>query len=327
MTLRGPVSATYPARPVAGGAWAAPARGWRTLAGLALLLLLTLLAAGPARAASPELSAAASFLLPGAGQAGNGDWAAAGGHFGLWLFLWRQQAILADQPDYLEDDVRVDDRHLLLHTNRTTFSADLYASAGINLALYSAYGAYRDAWRHEGGADFPPPQDQPAALALAPFRWEHLSRPTTFVPLLALAVGLAAADPDERYVFARQGGLTRDELALGLTAQMEMVAVGEESLFRGVINHSLSRRLGPRWGVGLSSVVFGLAHSGTGGTATPAAATLFGLYAGLLHQRNAYALGENVALHFWWNLLISAAALQTRDGDEEVTLGQFVMHF
>jgi hypothetical protein len=273
------------------------------------------------------LAAVASLLLPGAGQAGNGDWTAAAGHFGLWLFLWRQHGMLIEQPDYLESDARVDDDHLLLHTNRTTFSADLYASAGVNLALYSAYGAYRDAWAERGAGDFPPPGDRLDALALAPFRWEHLSRPTTFVPLLALAAALATTRPDERYVFARQGSLTRDELALSLTAQMEMVAVGEESLFRGVINHGLSRRFGARWGVGLSSVVFGLSHSGTGGTATPIGAALFGLYTGLLHQRNGYALGENVALHFWWNLLISMAAIQGREDDEEVPLAQFAMHF
>ncbi len=294
---------------------------------VALILLLSLILPHPAGAASPELAAAGSLLLPGAGQAGNGDWAAAAGHFGLWLFLWRQQGILMEQSDFLEYDVRADDDALLLYTNRTTFSADLYASAGFNLALYSAYGAYRDAWQDGGADDIPAPREQLDALALAPFRWEHLSRPTTFVPLLALMVGLVAADPETRYVYARQGGLTRDELALGLTAQMEMVAVGEESLFRGVINHSLSRRFGPRWGVGLSSVVFGAAHSGTGGAASPAVAALYGLYAGLLHQQNSYTLGENVALHFWWNLLISAATIQGRAGDEEVTLGRFVMHF
>lgn len=292
-----------------------------------LALLLSPFAPTVAKAASPELAAAASLLLPGAGQAGNGDWSAAAGHAGLWLFLWRQHGMLIEQPDYLEADVRVDDDELLLHTNRTTLSADLYASAGVNLALYSAYGAYRDAWAHGAADPFPPPGDSLGALAQAPFRWKHLSRPTTFVPLLALAAALGAGDPDERYAFVRQGGLTRDELTLGLTAQMEMVAVGEEALFRGVINHSLSRRLGPRWGVGLSSVVFGLAHSGTGGTATPIGAALFGLYAGLLHQRNDYALGENVALHFWWNMLISVAAIQGRDGDGEVPLAQFSMRF
>lgn len=321
-----PVSPRQPSsRSAAGGGSHLPARVRRALGVLAMLL--SLLCPAPAGAASPELSAAASFLLPGAGQAGNGDWGAAAGHVGLWLFLWRQHDILTEQTDYLEDDARVDDDRLLLYTNRTTFSADLYASAGVNLALYSAYGAYRDAWADRGPEDFPAPRERLDALAWAPFRWEHLSRPTTFVPLLALAAALGTADADERYAFARQGGLTRDELALGLTAQMELVAVGEESLFRGVLNHSLSRRLGPRWGVGVSSVVFGLAHSGTGGTATPAGAALFGLYAGLLHQRNAYALGENVALHFWWNLLISLAAIQEREADDEVTLARFVMHF
>ena len=86
-------------------------------------------------------------------------------------------------------------------------------------------------------------------------------------------------------------------------------AVGEEAFFRGFLNNQLSHQLGRWWGLGLSSGIFALGHSGTGNQASALQAGIFGLYTGWLQQHNNYAIGEGVAIHFWGNFLASAVAI------------------
>ena len=268
----------------------------------------------PARAVSPELVAAGSLLLPGLGQAVNGDYAAGAAHLGLALAFSHQFTVLSGRHDYLDVDARIDTRERLIHVNRTTYAAELYATALTDLGLYSAYGAYRDARASNKRLLYstPAPTESAQVLALAPFQWEHLSRPTFYIPLLALALASFAPRSAKAYAYAPDESLTRDDLAAGMSVQYEMVAVGEESFFRGVLNNSLSHAFGENWGLATSSVVFGLAHEGLGNQATPLGATLFGLYAGYLHQRNNYQLGESVALHYWWNVLSAMNLLRAR---------------
>ena len=75
-----------------------------------------------------------------------------------------------------------------------------------------------------------------------------------------------------------------------------------------------------------SSVTFGLAHSGEGLSANAAVATAYGAYLGWLHQRNDYRLGENVAVHFWWNVFVSLAALQ-HDPEDRTAMVQWEVPF
>jgi membrane protease YdiL (CAAX protease family) len=83
------------------------------------------------------------------------------------------------------------------------------------------------------------------------------------------------------------------------------------------LNNGLSDSLGPGWGLVTSSAIFGLAHEGVGNQATIAQAMLFGLYLGWLQQRNDYDIGEGVAIHFWWNFLVSLGTLKERRAKEQ----------
>jgi len=282
----------------------------RTLA-VALGLLLT---APAARAADPEWAALGSLLLPGVGQIANGDYAAGGAQVALTFVLVKQYSILINDPAYLEPKDRVDSANNLIHINRTSFDADLYGTALTDLTLYSAFGAYRDARnaRDNRGYATPAPRESLGDLALAPFRWEFLSRPTTWVPLLA-ALYFAVSPPAEGTLrYAPDSTITRQQILTGSAVQFDMVAVGEEAFFRGLLNNGLSSSLGETWGLAASSTLFGLAHEGTGAQASIAGAALFGAYLGWLQQRNEYAIGEGVALHYWWDLLVTAGLLHER---------------
>ena len=296
------------------------------VAGLACLLA-AVGGPAPARAADPEWAAVGSLLLPGVGQALNGDVAAGAAHGTLYLVLANQYRQRIDHPDYIPFDEREDEATDSLRINRTTAIADGYGSAALNLAFYSAFGAYRDARAqpaNAAGYTTPPPEESLAELALSPFRWEFLRRPTTVAPLLVpLYLVLAPAGPD-RLVYAPDSSISRDELRGRFFARHGMVAVGEEAFFRGFLNNGLSDSLGRGWGLAASSALFGLGHTGSGAQATAVGAALFGAYLGWLQQENDYAIGQGVAIHFWWNFLTSLALLKQRDADAHVV--PFALH-
>lgn len=294
-----------------------PRRALAALLGCALAL-----AGGSASGAVPEWSAAASLLLPGAGQMANGEWSAGGAQMGLAFVLARQAQILQLSPDYLESDQRTDNANMLVHVNRTSYEADLYNGALLNLSFYSSFAVYRDARAAMGnqGYSTPLPREGLADLAAAPFQWEHLRRATTWAPLLVVLYLAAEPPTAQRYLYQPEGSLSRDDLRAGAFFQDGMVAVGEETFFRGVLNTGLSDSLGEGWGLVSSSALFGLAHQGSPGQATIAGASLFGLYLGLLQQENDYRLGQGVAIHFWWDFLVTLGMLQERKPGQAVQL-------
>lgn len=301
--------------------------------GLAALLLAAVLGVtlpATARAADPELAAAASLLIPGAGQAANGDWGAGAVHLGLYTVLASRYTDLSDDPGYIEPEDREDDATNTIRINETTFKADLYGTAASNVALYSAFGAYRDARALEENAlgyGTPRPQESLGDLALAPYSWTYLARPTTWVPLL-VPLSLALSKPaDDQLVYAPDDTITRSELRRGFFVMHTTVGIGEEAFFRGVLNNGFSDWLGPGWGLAASSAVFGVAHSGNAGTANPGVATLYGLYLGWLHQRNDYAIGQGVAIHFWWNFLVAVALTNQRESTAQVPLLDVYLRF
>ncbi len=308
----------------------ARARGTLRQGALAGLVAAALLAPGIGRAADPEWAAVGSTLLPGVGQMVNGDYLAGGFQMGFYFVLANQYFLQIDKPDYLKPKDQVDSRRNLININRTTFDADLYGTALTDLTFYSAFAAYRDARnaRNNAGYATPAPTESAVDLAVAPFRWEYLRRPTTFLPLAAALYYAATPATDQRYIYHPDRTITRDTLRKGAFVQSEMVAIGEESFFRGFINNGLSDSLGEGWGLLLSSAFFGLAHEGIGGQASAGQATLFGLYLGWLQQLNNYDFREGVTIHFWWDFLVSLGMLQQRkDKNQEIQLLQVNWRF
>ena len=279
--------------------------------------------------ASPELAAAGSFFLPGLGQAANSDYGKAGLHFGSALVLASQYSIQVEKEDYILPADRVDNKNKEIDINRTSYEADLWGSALFNLSLYSSFAAYRDGRQalSNQGYETPAPGESLADLASAPFQWDLLIRPTTFVPLLIPLYFALTPPADEQFLFNPDDSITREEMAVGFAVRHNMVAVGEEAFFRGLLNNGFSSSFGDTYGLLTSSVIFGLAHQGNAGQATAAGAGLFGLYIGYLQQINGYRIDQGVAVHFWWNFLVSVGMLAQRKTDRELRLLTFYTEF
>ena len=294
---------------------------------LTLTAAVLLGAAGPAAATSPGLLATGSFFIPGLGQFINGEPARGGIHLAAWGSATNLAAHYQNHDDYIEREDRYDDDDLTITTNRTSERADLFATVASSTRLYSAYDAYRQRRAMQGNRGYHTPISDEGLqdLATAPFQRRFLTRPTTFVPMAIAASGLLLSAEDS-WVTRTRGGLTRGEAAAMMVPRQGAVALGEEAFFRGVLNNSFHHQFGPWWGTAASSVGFGLAHSGTGLSANAAVATAYGAYLGWLHQHNNYRLGENVAVHFWWNVLVSAAALR-HDPEERTAVVRWEFRF
>ncbi len=277
-----------------------------------LLAFATLVgAAGPADAADPVLAGIASLIVPGAGQAADGEYGVAAMHFGVFVVSAYGVVQYRNRSDYLDPDRRYDADNNREFINRTTLKYDYAARLMTDVALYSSYGAYRDArQRDNSGYRTPLPGESLTDLAKAPFSLDYLARPTTFIPLAIEAVVLYHynGSKDAYGIYRAHDVSERDLHVFNLTAN-EMTAVGEEAFFRGFLNNEFSNSYGNGWGVVASSTIFGLAHTGQGQTANALQATAAGFYFGWLHQKNGFQAGEGAALHYWVNVLAGISAI------------------
>ncbi len=276
---------------------------------------------------SPATAAGLSLLLPGSGA----------GH--MYLGRYGQgAAYLATSIGATAAGVVVLNRT----QGRTATAAGMpLVILGQNIWFYSVYAAYRDArlMQRDIGYAHPMTDEGLAELSTAPFRPSVLARPWFWAGLpvmVAGGVGLSALLSEggftgRRTLFGGAGpvrafGARRDPaeaFALGeawFAGLFLPVAVGEEALFRGVLQTGLSEELGDGPGLALSSVIFGATHltnfapdgpSEDGGLkigevlAVVSWITLSGAYMGYASQRTDRRLETSVALHFWYNFMLS----------------------
>ncbi len=204
-----------------------------------------------------------------------------------------------------------------------------------NLWFYSIFDAYRDArvLRGDAGYRHPISRESLGDLASAPFRPKVLASPWVWggVPL-ALGAGIAVSWLASR---GRSDGTSRPtifdvrevnvlgyDLSRGAgfaagsayyAALFVPVGVGEEALFRGVIQTELEERFGTWGGLATASAIFGAVHvfnflddPKSAAIAVPVI-TVLGSSIGLAYIRTGHKLETSVAMHFWYDFLLSAA--------------------
>jgi len=210
------------------------------------------------------------------------------------------------------------------------------ATAGQNLWFYSIFDAYRDARvaRGDEGYDIPITRETLDELYTAPFRPSVLKSPWFWagVPaMLALGIGVsylaergdddpAAPTPPTIFEVDKVNFLGKNfspgaGFALGsayYAALFSAVGVGEEALFRGVVQTELEERWGLP-GVAVASAIFGAIHitnfkdARTVAIAIPTLSVLGGVL-GLAYRATDHKLATSVAMHFWYDTLLSLAA-------------------
>ena len=175
------------------------------------------------------------------------------------------------------------------------------------------------------------PQESLTELAAAPFSGQVLSAPVVWGGIAgSLAAGIlvsALVDGIDTRNLGRRPVLFGREMnsavgyPLGIAIGMglfEHVALAEEMAFRGVLQSGLSRSYGESAGWMYSSLVFGLLHASNIVFLDRSQRlaylvigvpfiTLLGSYLGLAYRSSGYSLAPSVAIHFWYDFLLSAA--------------------
>jgi membrane protease YdiL (CAAX protease family) len=175
------------------------------------------------------------------------------------------------------------------------------------------------------------PEDTPGELVLAPFNKNVIGYTDVWLGTalsLALGIGVSALVDedlttrhlgDDANLFGRNFSPgVGYPLAGGVGAGLfSHVAIGEESLFRGMLQSHMSRETDPTSGWIGASVVFGMAHApnsfalpndqrGTYLAVGVPFITVLGSYLGLTYRWHHYSLAAPVAVHFWYDFLLSA---------------------
>jgi len=227
-----------------------------------------------------------------------------------------------------------------------------------NLWFYGIFATYRDARlaRADLGYHYPVAKEQMTDLLAAPFNPHVLKSPWIWagVPallgagaLLTRLVSPTAFNAGSRSLSDGKGvnffGYhygTASGVALGETYDAGLylpVAVGEESLFRGVIQAGLSETsLGLWGGWAASSAIFGGAHffnyfdGSPEGFRRAAYAVPYlmatGGYLGLVYIKSDFSLLQNTAVHFWYDFLLATVSF-IADPDHQPWVVQYGMPF
>ena len=185
------------------------------------------------------------------------------------------------------------------------------------MSSLSAYHAFRTAvtTRYQFGQfGFLDPQyeETPADLALAPFHFQYLARPTTYIPLaivatLAYATYNQTPEPDSN---TYRDGLSSSDVFYA-TSTSYLAGVHEEALFRGFMMPCFMQWTGsPFWSNSITAGVFAVAHMNQ--VQVPLAQLLMGWYWGWLAQHRNWTIGEGIFIHSWYDTMIFLATYNFR---------------
>ena len=194
-----------------------------------------------------------------------------------------------------------------------------------NTHFVGIYDTYRHARMAVGNEGYSTPIPQPGlpGLLRAPLRFRQALRPEVGIPLgLVAAAGLTFslvydAEPtfweqDRLPLFSREVDRWTAFAAAEAywTTSFYAVGIGEEALFRGVLQTSLEELLGPTWGWITASVLFGALHAFNAPESwqtMAAAATVTGTvggYLGWLYQLDGYDLSAGIFFHTWYDVVV-----------------------
>jgi membrane protease YdiL (CAAX protease family) len=217
-----------------------------------------------------------------------------------------------------------------IETTITHPGAALPLIAAEDLAVYSYMDAVFRRQRAERMVFVP--QDSMGELIAAPFNLDALSSTDVWLGILgSVAAGLAVSyltDPSSFQNTALGahanifGASLRPAIGYPLGVAIgvglfEQVAIAEESLFRGAIQSGFARNNSETAGWVFGSLIFGGFHA-TNALFLPSDQqlrylavgvpfiTLLGGYLGLSYRWHDYSLVPSTAIHFWYDLLISA---------------------
>lgn len=252
-----------------------------------------------------------SLFLPGFDQWWEGQYSSAFIYSGIavggYVYAAHAQQDVKANPNPDDEDDNVLDAKGIAERKVMLGLLTAQGAGGI-----SAYHSFRSAVRtRKGKFEFLKYEESPKDIMLAPFRFDFLSRKTTFIPLgvgLAVAaISIAALDQDKTDDMERSRFTGAD--AFFSSALSYNAGTHEEAVFRGWLMPTIMEWSGSETFSAVSSAaIFAAAHLSTNERPIPQFA--LGWYWGYLSQRNDWTISEGVFIHAWWDVIFFATGYQ-----------------
>ncbi|MEY4632467.1 MAG: hypothetical protein RIQ81_2587 [Pseudomonadota bacterium] len=243
---------------------------------------------------------ALSFFLPGLDQWAEGDYGSAAAYTGVAVggTLMSQSAIkkIEERQDGdAKSDLNSKDNDL----RRAMLGSQLSMASG-SFSTYHAFRKASEMRKADGQYEFLTSPDSPRDLLLAPFRFDYLARPSTFLPL-GIISGLAVYLANTKLDGIEHTHRLATDYAYG-TAFSYLAGTHEEALFRGWLMPVLTEYVSADTTANVAqSVIFAAAHLGS--TSLPLPQLLLGWHLGYVTQQNGWSLSEAAFIHTWWDVV------------------------
>jgi CAAX prenyl protease-like protein len=269
-------------------------------------------------------AAAVELFVPGLGYAITRQWdkAAVFGGGRLYSSYRYSEAVSSEyyQEDYDQiyettdaEDSESGKTETRVTLTKETWEAQYFANLNQNLLFISWGDMYQYSCQEN---------KETYSLMLSPFRFDHFYTKWQFwLPVVVALSNWAVFDEHSQVEYVLERGLTRDDLNRDSFSEYYMVGAGEEMFFRGVVQHYFFESFRDSWefspwasrhlSILGASAVFALAHSGSGFSASPGTAFLFGLYEGYAYHPSLdeFDLITAIAIHSWWDIIVSYTIL------------------
>ena len=207
-----------------------------------------------------------------------------------------------------------------IYFNKETWLADYYFSLDSNLIFTSWGDLYQSGCKES---------TELYSNLLAPFNVSHFYNKLSFWIPIALVLGSNQSfNKNNKVEYFLGNGLTESNIRQDSFSQFYFVGLGEEMIFRATIQDALfytykdSIGISQSWSRHLSiysaSIIFGFAHNGSGFSAQPLAALLFGVYQGYVYHPSddEFDLTTAIAIHSWWDLIVTYTILNNAKFNE-----------
>lgn len=251
-----------------------------------------------------------SLFLPGLDQWMEGQYGYATAYTGVALIGYQIAGYNRQRLEKEYDTWEYESQPTEVKENRQAFGErERRLSYGSQMAFasgsFSAYHAFRTAVPGQqkiGRFEFLKESETPGELLLAPFRFDYLKRPSTWIPLGVIA-GLSAlsfgAELGENSEYEKRS-LTRSDYFYTMGVSYA-AGTHEELLFRGWLLPLTRQMTGGDLSANLITTgAFALAHLGS--TKMPVPQALLGFHLGWVTQQNNWTLSESIFIHTWWDV-------------------------
>jgi len=220
-----------------------------------------------------------------------------------------------DKNDDGEDDEEALDQKDVA-VRKYTLGTLLYQGAG-GMSAYHSFRTSVLTRKHHGQYDFLEYEESPADIMMAPFRFQYLTRASTYVPLAIITAFsvIAVNQPIEDDAEIERDTLSSSDAFFAGAFSLN-AGTHEEAMFRGwIMPVMMEYWQTPFWSNVAQSVLFAAAHLPT--NPTPLPQLLLGYHLGNVTMDNRWRIGEAVFIHTWWDVVAFTAQYHYKLKDPE----------